>query len=163
MKRNNEALAVIPTGPTGPTRSARTSARPCHARWSGRTISVASGLVLFLAAAIPVFAHHGPGAYDRSREVTVTGTVTRFQFVNPHVLIFVAVHGDGERSTEWAGELTSPNRLARMGGGVAWHKDLLQPGDTVTLTGNPAHNGAPALLLSRVVDGDGRVLTSSGR
>ena len=119
-------------------------------------------LAVCIAAAPAVSAHHGPGAYDRSREITVTGTVTRFEFVNPHVLIFIEVDLQGE-ITEWAGELTSPNRLARMGGDVSWHKDLLQPGDTVTLTGNPTHNGAPALFLNRVVDSDGRVLASSGR
>jgi len=116
-------------------------------------------LWLFVSAAA---AHHGPGAYDRAREVTVTGSVTRFEFVNPHVLIFIEVDADGE-TTVWSGELTSPNRLARMGGDVTWHKDLLQPGDTVTLTGHPTHNGAPALLLNSVVDGDGRVLAASGR
>ncbi len=50
-----------------------------------------------------------------------------------------------------------------MGGEVAWHKDLLQPGDTLTLTGNPARNGAPAMFLNRVVAEDGRVLAASGR
>ena len=126
----------------------------------GRTL-VASLLCLYVVAGS---AHHGPGAYDRSREITVTGSVSRFEFVNPHVLIFIEVSdGQDGGTTEWAGELTSPNRLARMGGDVAWHKDILRPGDNVTLTGNPTHNGAPALLLTRVVAGDGRVLASSGR
>ena len=130
------------------------------------------GMAVLLVGLVPAAAHHGPGAYDRTREVTVTGTVTRFEFVNPHVLIFVTVSNPGgpsdpgnpsDPALEWAGELTSPNRLARMGGEVSWHKDLLVPGDAITLTGNPAHNGAPALLLNRVVDDGGRVLVSSGR
>ena len=132
----------------------------------GSAVAVGRALLATLSClyAVTGAAHHGPGAYDRSREVTVTGSVTRFEFVNPHVLIYVEVGGaeDGE-AIVWAGELTSPNRLARMGGDVAWHKDILQPGDTVTLTGNPTHNGAPALLLNRVVAADGRVLASSGR
>jgi hypothetical protein len=123
----------------------------------------AAGVALLLHGLPLAQAHHGPGAYDRTREITVTGVVTKFQFINPHVLIFVELDDADGAKTSWAGELTSPNRLARMAGDVTWHKDLLQPGDTVTLTGNPTHNGAPALLLTRVADADGRVLTSSGR
>jgi hypothetical protein len=53
--------------------------------------------------------------------------------------------------------------MARLGGAVKWHKDLLKPGDVVTLTGRPARNGAPALLLTTVEDSDGNVLTGAGR
>ena len=90
--------------------------------------------------------------------MTVTGTVTQFQFVNPHVLIHIAVT-DKDRTVEWSGELTSPNRLARMQlSDVKWHKEVLKPGDQVTLTGNPARNGAPALYLTSVVDSNGTAL-----
>ena len=102
-----------------------------------------------------------PGWWSATR--TVTGTVTQFDFVNPHVLIYVAVTDDDGQEVIWSGELTSPNRLARMSGAVKWHKELLAPGDVVTLTGSPAHNGAPVLLLSRVEDGEGNVLTATGR
>jgi hypothetical protein len=116
-----------------------------------------------LLAALPASAHHGPGAYDLEQTVTITGTVTDFQFVNPHVLIYVAVTDADGHERVWAGELTSPNRMARLGGAVKWRKDLLVPGDVVTLTGRPARNGAPALLLSAVTDSDGNVLTATGR
>jgi hypothetical protein len=108
-------------------------------------------------------AHHGAGIYDRAQSVTVTGAITQFQFVNPHVLIYIATTDADGREVIWSGELTSPNRLARSMSGVKWHKDLLAPGDVVTLTGNPARNGAPALLLNRVLDGEGNVLTGTGR
>ena len=108
-------------------------------------------------------AHHGASAYDLEQTITVTGTVTEFHFVNPHVLIYVATTAADGREVVWAGELTSPNRMARLGGEVKWHKDLLEPGDVVTLTGRPARNGAPALLLSAVRDADGNVLTATGR
>jgi hypothetical protein len=120
-------------------------------------------LAAALLVAAQAVAHHGPGAYDPAQTVTVTGTVTEFHFVNPHVLIYVAATDADGREVVWSGELTSPNRLARMGGAVKWHKDLLEPGDVVTLTGHPARNGAPALLLNSVQDGAGNVLTSTGR
>jgi hypothetical protein len=120
-------------------------------------------LAAVLFPAVQGAAHHGPGAYDSAQTVTVKGTVTEFHFVNPHVLIYIAaVDADG-RERVWAGELTSPNRMARMGGDVKWHKDLLRPGDVVTLTGRPARNGAPAILLMAVEDAEGNVLTGTGR
>lgn len=134
-------------------------------RWAGLPAALVVLTSLPLLGGLPVeaVAHHGPAAYDRSQTVTVTGTVTRFDFVNPHVLIYVAVAAEDGGETVWSGELTSPNRLARMGGDVTWHGDLLGPGDVVTLTGNPARNGAPVMLLTRVVDAAGTVLTDSGR
>jgi hypothetical protein len=122
---------------------------------------VSSALIALLA--VRAAAHHGPGVYDQTRSVTVTGAVTQFLFVNPHVLIYVASTGEDGKEVIWSGELTSPNRLARSGNGVQWRKDLLGEGDVVTLTGNPAKNGAPALLLNRVVDAAGTVLAAAGR
>ncbi len=114
---------------------------------------------VFLAAA-SVQAHHGGAAYDSDESVTVTGAVTKFEFINPHVLIYIAVTGDDGEVVEWSGELTSPNRLARMerGSTVQWSKDLLQPGDEITLSGNPARSGAPSLRLRSVVNAEGAVL-----
>jgi hypothetical protein len=129
----------------------------------GKRAATISILTAASLAALPTAAHHGPGAYDPAQTVTITGTVTEFHFVNPHVLIYVAAPGADGSERVWAGELTSPNRMARMGGDVKWHKDLLKPGDVVTLTGRPARNGAPALLLSAVQDAEGNVLTSTGR
>lgn len=112
-----------------------------------------------------VLAHHGGAAYNSEQTVTVTGPVTDFKFVNPHVLISIAVTGDDGHVVEWSGELTSPNRLARMAepGSVRWHKDILQVGDVIELTGNPAASGAPALRLHRVVDATGTVIIGSDR
>ena len=114
---------------------------------------------VFLATTV-VEAHHGGAAYNSDESVTVTGAVTKFEFINPHVLIYIAVTGDDGEVVEWSGELTSPNRLARMerGSTVQWSKDLLQPGDEITLSGNPARSGAPSLRLRSVVNSDGVVL-----
>jgi hypothetical protein len=101
-------------------------------------------------------AHHGGAAYDGSETVEVIGKVTRFEFVNPHVLIYANVTDDEGNTVEWSGELTSPNRLARsQRSAVRWHKDIFQPGDDITLIGNPARSGAPSLRLQEVLNGDG--------
>ena len=121
-----------------------------------RLIAACAVTLAAAGASAPVAAHHGAGLFEPETEITVTGTVTEFQFVNPHVLIYVAV--DGERKGTWGGELTSPNRLARMSGAVPWHKNVLVPGERLTMTGHPARNGAPAMSVTKLVKADGAVL-----
>jgi Family of unknown function (DUF6152) len=113
--------------------------------------------VAFLAAT-QVVAHHGAGVFEPEKKVTVVGTVTDFQFVNPHVLVYIDVKGDDGKPVHWGGELTSPNRLARDAGAVKWHKAILKPGDSITMTGHPARNGAPMMDILKIVDGQGTVL-----
>ena len=122
---------------------------------SSFSFAVALGL---LVAAAPLAAHHGAGLFEPEKKVTTVGTVTDFQFVNPHVLVFWTVKGADGKEVAWSGELTSPNRLARMGGAVKWHKTILKPGDRVTLEGHQARNGAPVMDITKVVDAQGAVL-----
>jgi hypothetical protein len=109
-------------------------------------------------AAAPVAAHHGAGVFEPEKKVTVEGTVTDFQFVNPHVLVYMTVKDDGGKEVQWGGELTSPNRLARDARAVKWHKEIIKPGDTITMTGHPARNGAPMMDILKIVDAKGTVL-----
>ena len=115
-------------------------------------------LVVGVLAATQVVAHHGAGVFEPEKKVTVAGTVTDFQFVNPHVLVYMTVKGDDGKDVQWGGELTSPNRLARMGGAVKWHKAILKPGDNIALTGHPARNGAPMMDITKIIDAAGAVL-----
>lgn len=108
-------------------------------------------------------AHHGGALYDSTLTVTVRGSVTRFQFVFPHVLVYVAVSGEDGATVEWSGELTTPNRLARgvSAGGptsIRWTANSLLPGDVIELTGNPARNGAPSMRIRGMVDSNGHAL-----
>ena len=125
-----------------------------------RVVSVSfltTGLLLF---ALGAAAHHGGAAYDPSKTTTVEGTVAEFRFINPHVLIYIDVTNENGNIVQWSGELTSPNRLARMerGSTLSWSKDILQVGDRITLGGNPARSGAPSLRLQTVIDADGVTL-----
>jgi hypothetical protein len=118
------------------------------------------GLIVAAAvlAAAPLAAHHGAGVFEPEKKVTVSGTVTDFQFVNPHVLVYLSVKGDDGKEVQWGGELTSPNRLARDARAVKWHKEILKAGDSITMTGHPARNGAPMMDILKIVDGRGTVL-----
>ena len=117
-----------------------------------KTFLIGSALIISAVAT----AHHGGAAYDGSETVEVVGKVSRFEFVNPHVLIYANVTDEDGNTVEWSGELTSPNRLARSErSAVRWHKDIFQPGDDITLIGNPARSGAPSLRLQEVLNADG--------
>lgn len=115
--------------------------------------ALALGLVLVSGVSM---AHHGASfVYDLTQSLTVTGTVTDFRFVKPHVLIYFEVEAfDGSRAV-WSAGLTSPDELMLNDG---WSEDMLQPGDTVTITGSPARGGAPSLWVEQVLDGNGTAL-----
>ena len=105
----------------------------------------------------PAFAHHGAAAYDMSKTITVTGTVTDFQFVNPHVLIAMDVKDASGKVEKWQGELTSPNHLSRAG----WTKSTLKPGDQVSLIGGPAKSGSPTMWIRKIMK-DGEEVSLGG-
>jgi hypothetical protein len=112
----------------------------------------------FLALSITAFAHHGTANYDTEKSVSVKGNVTDFQFVNPHVLIYMTAKDQSGKIINWQGELTSPNRLSRTG----WKKDSIKPGDMVTITGYPAKSGSPEIWIQKVTLADGTLMDTSG-
>jgi hypothetical protein len=116
-----------------------------------------AGAVVLLIVSVRLYAHHGTASYDTSKTVTVKGTVTEFQFVNPHVLVYCDAKDDKGNVQKWQGELTSPNHLARNG----WTRSSLKPGDEVTLAGFPAKSGVTSLWITKVLLADGTSLDPS--
>jgi hypothetical protein len=102
----------------------------------------------------PLFAHHGNAAYDETTPVRIKGTVTKFDWVNPHIYIYVDVKGIDGAVTHWSVESLSPERMVRMG----WTKDSVKPGDEVAITLSAAKNGTPVGYLTKLVFDDGREL-----
>lgn len=95
-------------------------------------------LALALMAAAPMLAHHGAAAYEENL-TTLKGTVTRYEFINPHALIYLDVPDSKGHVEHWIAELFSNNRLSRVPG---WSRNTLKPGDAVILAGQRAKNGA---------------------
>jgi hypothetical protein len=97
--------------------------------------------VIALAWVAPTFAHHSFAMFDQSKQVTLKGTVSEFQWTNPHAWIHIAVpNADGLEDT-WQVELNSPNNLKRQG----WKSSSIKPGDQVTLMLNPLKDGSKAI------------------
>jgi hypothetical protein len=100
-----------------------------------------------ILVSISAFAHHGEANYDTSAVVDVKGTVYNFQFINPHVLVYIEAKDSSGNVERWTSEATSPNFLLRRG----WTKTTLKPGDEITASGHRAKNGAPLLRLMKIV------------
>jgi hypothetical protein len=115
-------------------------------------------LAIMFAALIvsaPILAHHGETNYDTDKLVSVKATVTNFQFINPHVQIFLDVKNDKGEVEKWTCEARSPAMLVRNGD---WDKNTLKPGDTITAIGFRSRNGANILRLKKIVLADGKEL-----
>ena len=98
-----------------------------------------SKLALAVLAAVPVaaLAHHSFAVFfDGSKNITLTGVVTEFKFVNPHGLIVLQVKNKDGVAEEWKVETNSPSILRRRG----WAPDRLMAGETVTIEGWPGRN-----------------------
>lgn len=114
-------------------------------------------LVALMLGAGVAHAHHSFAAFDRERNVTLTGTVKEFQWTNPHAWIQVLVP-EGEAQLEWSIEAGSPNMMSRQG----WKSRTLQPGDKIALVMHPMLDGSPVGSLVSVTLTDGTVLGPGG-
>ena len=110
-------------------------------------------LLAFFPVTAPLLAHHGEVNYDTDHLVSVKGTVTDFQFINPHVQVFMDVKSDKGEIEKWSGEARSPSMLVRVGD---WTKTTLKPGEGITMFGFQSKNGAKVLRLKKIVTADGR-------
>jgi hypothetical protein len=111
------------------------------------------GLVALVASA-PLLAHHGEANYDTDKVVSVKGTVSGFEFINPHTLITLDVKNEKGEIEKWNCEARSPGMLVRVGG---WDKNTLKPGDVITVSGYRAKNGSPVMRLQKITLADGTV------
>jgi hypothetical protein len=109
-----------------------------------------------LAIGGPMSAHHGTGLYYGKDSITLKGTVTDFEWANPHVQIYFDVKDDKDGVVHWACETLSPGKLARNG----WSREIMKSGDPITITLNPSRSGAPVGNLVKLVLANGTVLGS---
>jgi hypothetical protein len=107
-----------------------------------------------ISAAVPMLAHHSFSAeFDNSKPVEIQGTVTKVDWLNPHIWIYLDVKDDKTGAVaSWQCEGGPPNTLTRNG----WTKDALKKGDTVKVTGTHAKDATNTCNATSLVLADGR-------
>jgi len=114
----------------------------------------AAVVALLVAASMgsAAFAHHSFAVFfDGDKTVTVSGTVTEFQFRNPHGLIRLVTKDADGKEVQWRAETNSPSILERRG----WAKDSLKAGDAIKIEGWPARDGSNYMRMRKVTRADG--------
>jgi hypothetical protein len=96
-------------------------------------------VALSVATAVASYAHHSFGAqYDSTKPIKLMGVVTRLEWTNPHVYIFIDVTGKNGAVTNWGFEMGPPHMLQKAG----WKKNSLALGEQVEIEGWLARDGS---------------------
>ena len=118
-----------------------------------RIVAITIGLLL---VSIPALAHHGTNLYDMTKTTSLKGTITKFEWGNPHNQIYFDVTDDKGVVSHWNAETEPPAVMSESG----WTRKALAPGDQVTVYLNAAKNGATVGILQKIVLADGKELVA---
>lgn len=114
-------------------------------------IIIGAGLVVALAQ--PLSGHHSFAAeFDANKPVTLKGTVTKLEWTNPHIWVYLDVKDDQGNLQPWQCEGGAPNTLTRNG----WSRDSLKSGDQIVIDGALARDGSKTCNARLVKLPDGR-------
>ena len=112
-----------------------------------RILLVASALLASLAVfSSAALAHHGVAGYDLNKTVTLHGTVTKFDWSNPHVVVYLDAKNDAGETQHWTIEFAAPVHMVRAG----WSKASMKTGDDIVIETHPSRNGAPIGITSTI-------------
>src|SRR5580658_10729534 len=106
-------------------------------------LAAVASLVMFSGSAM---AHHGVAGYDMTKTITVHGTVSKFDWSNPHVVVYVDAKNEGGEMQHWTIEFASPVHMVRAG----WSKNSMKAGDDIIIETHPSRNGAPVGISSTI-------------
>jgi hypothetical protein len=120
-----------------------------------KRLQVGGSLVIALCMAGTAWAHHNAAGIDRTKTVTVEGTVKQFKWANPHSWVELEVPDKKGGVELWNAEMTAPTGLVRAG----WKKTTIKAGDKVKVTVNPMANGTTGGLFVSITLPTGQVLT----
>ena len=123
-------------------------------RTMSRSTRILVAMLVFLAGAPCTWAHHGTALFDTTHIITLQGTVTGFEWINPHPHIYVDVKDDHGKVAKWLLECGSPLMLTRFG----WTKTTIEVGDQVKIFGFRAKDGSAYLHLERIELPGGKAL-----
>jgi Family of unknown function (DUF6152) len=116
-----------------------------------RVLAVTPCCIALILVSGRATAHHSAATYDDKKTVTVAGTVSKFEWANPHVYIYLQQRTETGQLIEWEVECSPPSILGRLG----WSASSLHAGDSVTVLGRPSRDpGKKALLPNLIKRGD---------
>jgi len=121
---------------------------------AARIFRLATLAAAMLTAAGTSIAHHSFAMFDQTKQITLTGTVSAFEWTNPHAYIEMDVPEEKGTVKHWSVEMGSPSILMQSG----WKFKDLKHGDKVTVRISPLKDGKPGGLLVQATLPDGRVL-----
>lgn len=122
-----------------------------------RTFLLAAVVIAVGLSIAPVRAHHSFAPYETTLQMKLTGVVTEFRWVNPHV--YIQLDGIDAKSGEkkhWLVECASTSILNR----ASWRFNMIKAGDMITVIASPLRNGDPGALLKQITLADGRKFTN---
>ena len=114
-------------------------------------LAAAAALALAMIPA-PAQPHHSFAMFDMNKEVTVTGTVRKIQWTNPHAYIQLVARDSSGNEVEWSMEMGAPMYLYARG----WRPSSLKAGMEINVTLNPLRNGKPGGVVRDVTTADGK-------
>ncbi len=120
-------------------------------------IRTLSAIAVVAVAVTPAISHHSNSAYQVDEIMTLTGVVTEWRWSNPHTWLYMTVEDESGEEQEWAVEGRAPGILGRAG----WDRNVLKPGETVTVHASPAKDGSRFGIIARVTKEDGTILGNS--
>lgn len=115
-------------------------------------VSIVAVLGLMSAA---MGAHHGDAGRYEEKLTTMTGTVAELQLINPHSILVIDATGSDGKVVRWRGEAGSATAMK----GWCWTKEVIKPGDKISMVGRRLKNGSPYMTLSE----SARVITAAGK
>ena len=123
-----------------------------------RAISIFALAASLLSASMPLLAHHGTAVFETDKTLTLKGSVTEWDWSNPHCLLQFNVKNESGQVVHWIAETQNPANMVYAGWGMASFK----PGDEVTVTLMPTKNSLPYGRIKKVVLANGKTLNTSG-
>ena len=118
-------------------------------------LSVTMGILVISSL---LLAHHSDSVFDNERVVTVTGTVIRHEFVNPHDRIMLSVEEADGQTYEWIVTGGPPAQMRRVG----WHDKMFAAGEQLTVTGHRYRDGRRVMVRGKILRADGKEVPLGG-
>ncbi len=119
-----------------------------------KRLVIGLAMALGLLVSVPLFAHHGNASFATDKTLVLKGTVTRWIYASPHLLLMLDVKGENGEIAHWVVESQSPTVMYPSG----YRKDSFKPGDEVTVTVSAAKNGKPIGRILEATTADGTKL-----